>query len=61
MAAMRNVKGRERGYYKELVGGGESLDDEAVKCLEVEEVEEEDGIFEVERVVEMRMKVSSVN
>ena len=44
---VRNVKGRERG----LVGGRESEE----RCLEVEEVQEEDGVFKVE---EMRMKVS---
>ena len=36
----------------ELVGGGESAEEE------VEGVQEEDGVFNVERVVEMRMKVS---
>ena len=53
--AVRNVKGREGGYYKELVGGGESSEEEE-RCLEVEEMQEEDGIFKVERVVEMSMK-----
>ena len=38
----------------ELVGGGESAEEEE----EVEGVQEEDGVFNVERVVEMRMKVS---
>ena len=49
--AVRNVKGRERGYFKELVGGGESAEEEE-RCLEVEEVQEEDRVFKVERVVE---------
>ena len=38
--AVRNVKGRE--YYKELVEGGESSEEEE-RCLEVEEVEEDRG------------------